>query len=224
MLRRLLLPLAVLVLVTAAAFVFLPAVSAADNPKLFASVGPGFTISLKDSGGNVVTHVDPGTYSIDYNDQSDEHNFHVSGPGVDEATPVETTATGTWTVTFTDGRYVFQCDAHPTQMHGAFTAGTPPPPPPPPPPPKGKKLTGSVGPGFKISLTPKKVKAGKYTVVVTDKSPAHNFHLIGPGVNKKTSIGGTGKSQWKVTLKKGKTYGYRCDAHPTQMKGRFKAS
>ncbi len=225
MLRRFLLPLAALLFgIAASVFVLLPASSAADNPKLIATVGPGFTISLKDTNGGIVTHVDPGTYSIDFSDQSDIHNFHVSGPGVDKATPVETTGTGTWTVTFTDGRYHFQCDAHPTQLHGDFTAGTPPPPPPPPPPVRGKKLNGSVGPGFKISIRPKKVKAGSYTVVVADKSPAHSFHLMGPGVNKKTSIGGTGTSQWKVKFKKGKTYRFRCDAHPTQMKGRFKAS
>jgi plastocyanin len=223
---RLLLPLAALLLVIAASvFVLLPASSAADNPKLFANVGPGFTISLKDSGGNPVTHVDPGTYSIDFTDQSDAHNFHLSGPGVDQATAVESEETGTWTVTFTDGRYHFQCDAHPSSLKGNFTAGNPPPPPPPPPPPaKGKKLNGSVGPAFKISISPKRVKAGSYTVVVADKSSSHNFHLTGPGVNKKTSVGGKGKLQWKVTFKKGKTYRFRCDAHPTLMKGRFKAS
>jgi len=86
-----------LFVIAVSVFVLLPASSAADNPKLFANVGPGFTISLKDSGGNPVTHVDPGTYSIDFNDQSDAHNFHLSGPGVDEATPVETTGTGSWT-------------------------------------------------------------------------------------------------------------------------------
>ena len=52
------------------------------------------------------------------------------------------------------------------------------------------KLTGTVGPGFTITLKKlgKKVitlKAGTYSITVSDKSNIHNFHLRGPGgVNK----------------------------------------
>ena len=89
----------------------------------------------------------------------------------------------------------------------------------------GGTLNGTVGPGFTISLTQggKKVtmlKAGTYTITVQDKSNIHNFHLIGPGVNKKTSVGGTGTTTWTVTLKKG-TYKYICDPHAAAMKGSF---
>ncbi len=52
--------------------------------------------------------------------------------------------------------------------------------------------------------------AGKYTFVVTDSSKTANFHLKGPGVNKKTSLAGTGRSTWTLTLAKG-TYGYISD-------------
>jgi plastocyanin len=218
-----------------AVFVLLPAGSAADNPVLQANVGPGFNITLKDSTGATVTHVATGTYTIHVTDQSDFHNFHLSGSGVDQATPIEQSGTFDWTVTFTDGTYNFQCDAHPAQMNGKFAVGsaTLPPPPPPPPPPgltKGTKLKGTTGPGFKISLkdsrgkSVKKVKAGTaYTIAVADKSATHNFHLYGPGVNKKTSVAKTGKASWKVKFKKGKTYRFRCDTHPTIMKGSFKA-
>jgi hypothetical protein len=41
-------------------------------------------------------------------------------------------------------------------------------------------------------------------------------------VNKKTSVGGTGLTQWMVTLQKGKTYRFVCDPHATIMKGSFK--
>ena len=63
----------------------------------------------------------------------------------------------------------------------------------------GAKLVGTVGPGFTITLEKSgskvtKLKAGKYTIVVRDLSSSHNFHLSGPGVNKKTSVGGTGTS------------------------------
>jgi plastocyanin len=53
-------------------------------------------------------------------------------------------------------------------------------------------------------------------------SSIHNFHLIGPGVNKKTSVAGKGKTTWTVTLQKGKTYRFLCDPHATTMKGSFK--
>jgi hypothetical protein len=121
-------------------------------------------------------------------------------------------------------------------MKGDFAVGTatlPPPPPPPPPPSgvaKGTKLKGTVGPSFTISLKDAKgkkvrrVKAGKrYKIVVRDKSAAHNFHLLGPGVNKRTAVAKKAGVTWKLKFKKGKTYRYRCDAHPTTMKGSFKA-
>ena len=89
-------------------------------------------------------------------------------------------------------------------------------------------LTGTVGPGFTITLkkgTAKvtKLKAGAYVIKVSDKSSIHNFRLKGPGVNKTTSVGGTGTSTWKVTLKKGK-YTFVCDPHATIMKGSFTVS
>jgi len=85
------------------------------------------------------------------------------------------------------------------------------------------KLVGTDGPGFTITLSSKSVKAGSYTITVKDKSNIHNFHLIGPGVNKKTSVGGVGTSTWKVTLKKG-TYRFVCDPHATIMKGTLKVT
>lgn len=81
------------------------------------------------------------------------------------------------------------------------------------------KLTGTVGPGFTISMK-KPTKAGKYTLVVSDKSSIHNFRLKGPGVNVATSVPATGSKTFKVTLKKGK-YTFLCDPHPTSMKGSF---
>ncbi|HET9438405.1 MAG TPA: plastocyanin/azurin family copper-binding protein [Gaiellaceae bacterium] len=82
------------------------------------------------------------------------------------------------------------------------------------------KLQGTVGPGFTISLAKKPTKAGKYTLVVSDKSSIHNFRLKGPGVNVATSVPATGSKTFKVTLKKGK-YTFLCDPHPTTMKGSF---
>ena len=90
------------------------------------------------------------------------------------------------------------------------------------------KLTGTDGPGFTITLkkgTSKvtSLKAGKYKIVINDKSNIHNFHLSGPGVNKTTSVSAQGTFTWTVTLKKG-TYKYICDPHAAVMKGSFKVT
>jgi plastocyanin len=81
------------------------------------------------------------------------------------------------------------------------------------------KLPGTVGPGFTISMK-KPTKAGKYTLVVSDKSNIHNFRLKGPGVNVATSVKATGSKTFAITLKKGK-YTFVCDPHVSTMKGSF---
>jgi hypothetical protein len=96
---------------------------ASTDGSLQANVGPGYTISLTRDGAKV-THLDPGTYTITVTDQADVHDFHLYGPGVDQATTVDGTGTSTWTVTFTDGTYTYVCDAHPTTMKGSFTVGS----------------------------------------------------------------------------------------------------
>jgi plastocyanin len=96
--------------------------SASTDGTLQANVGPGFSISLTQNGTRV-THLDPGTYTINVNDQSAEHNFDLTGPGVSQATDIEATGTTSWTVTFQDGTYSYQCDAHVATMHGSFTVG-----------------------------------------------------------------------------------------------------
>jgi plastocyanin len=89
------------------------------------------------------------------------------------------------------------------------------------------KLIGTVGPdsSFSIKLTKAgkkvtKLKPGKYVIVIKDTASIHNFHLKGPGLNKKTSVSGKGTTTWKVTLKKGK-YTFDCDPHASIMKGSF---
>ncbi|HEX2427478.1 MAG TPA: plastocyanin/azurin family copper-binding protein [Gaiellaceae bacterium] len=82
------------------------------------------------------------------------------------------------------------------------------------------KLQGTDGPGFTITMKTKPTKAGKYVLVVSDKSNIHNFHLSGPGVNVKTGVGFVGTKSFTITLKKGK-YNFICDPHATIMKGSF---
>ena len=92
------------------------------------------------------------------------------------------------------------------------------------------KLTGEVGPGYKIEVTTagdkdvKTLKPGKYTIKVEDKATIHNFHLFGPGLNKKTGISFKGETTWTIKLKPGR-YTYQCDPHALAgMKGHFRVT
>jgi plastocyanin len=91
------------------------------------------------------------------------------------------------------------------------------------------KLSGETGPGFHIDVEKagkdlKTIKAGTYKIKVEDKSSIHNFHLFGPGVNKKTSVSFVGDKTWTIKLKPGK-YTYQCDIHLSEgMKGSFKVT
>jgi plastocyanin len=88
------------------------------------------------------------------------------------------------------------------------------------------KLTGTVGPGFTITMKRlgkpfKTIKRGTYSITVSDKSNIHNFHLRGPKVNKEaTSVGYVGTKTVIVKFVKGK-YTFVCDPHFTTMKGSF---
>jgi plastocyanin len=177
-----------------------------------------YAISLRDSTGTAVTHLDPGTYTINVHDYATLHNFDLSGPGVSKATDIEGTTDTTWTVTFANGKYTFQCDAHPTQMHGAFTAGTVTTPPP------VKKLAGQVGPKSTIALKSssgarvKRLTAGKYRLTVKDLTRANNFHLRATGINKKTGVKFRGTVTWTLTFRAGKAT-YRSDANSRLRSG-----
>ncbi len=140
-----------------------------------------------------------------------------------------------WTVTLTDGVYHYQCDAHPSILHGDFAVGsatlpttttttttttTK-------PMPKMIRLAAGVGPGARIGLTRagarvRTVPAGMAVIVVSDRSAKDNFRLVGPGVNKATSKRGRSTVTWMVTLRRG-LYTFRSDATPA-LKGSFRAA
>jgi hypothetical protein len=90
-------------------------------------------------------------------------------------------------------------------------------------------LKGEVGPGFSIEVEKagkdlKTIKKGTYKIKVEDKSTIHNFHLLGPGLNKKTSVQFKGETTWTIKLKPGR-YTYQCDPHAASgMKGRFRVT
>lgn len=215
-----------LVLALAAAALVAPGAAAAANPTLHGLVGPGPSIGLADASGGRVTQLEPGTYDLVVDDRSEEHNFHLTGSGVDVATDVEFVGTRTFTVTLAAGTYRFNCDPHASTMRGSFRVGTA----------AGgggpttaapKRLAGRVGPGFSISLRTsagalaRLVGAGTYRLTIADRSSMHNFHLTGPGVNKRTGVGFTGTVTWTLRLRPG-LYRFVCDPHRSVMKGSFR--
>ena len=94
---------------------------------------------------------------------------------------------------------------------------------------KSTGLVGEVGPGYSIEVKLngkdlKTIKAGTYKIKVEDKATIHDFHLIGKGLNKATSVSFVGDRIWRVTFKPGKVT-YQCDPHASMgMKGSFKVT
>lgn len=93
----------------------------------------------------------------------------------------------------------------------------------------GASLVGTVGPGFNIALTRggrpvQSLPAGRYRLTVRDRSRIHDFHLIGPAVNRVvTTVGFTGTKTITVTLQPGR-YRYICDPHAFVMHGSFRVT
>ena len=205
------------------------AATQAQSTTLTASVGPGFSISLRTAGGAAVTRLNPGTYTINVNDQSDFHSFALTGPGVNEDSGIAFTGMVSWTVTLTNGTYTFRCTAHPSDMRGTFTGGSASAPPVKTITPKTRLVVTS-GPSQVITLKTaggaavKQMKVGTYNVTVRDRGRIHTAHLKGPGYNRKTApLTYTGTQKWKVALKRAGTLRFLCDPHASLgMKGSAK--
>jgi hypothetical protein len=73
-----------------------------------------------------------------------------------------------------------------------------------------------VAAGGKVTLNRTTVPAGRYRITVHDRSRVHDFHLVGPRVDRRTGAAFTGTARWNVTLVRG-TYAYGSD------RGRAKA-
>jgi hypothetical protein len=95
-------------------------------------------------------------------------------------------------------------------------------------------LKGVTGPGYSVSLTKggkkvKTLKAGKYKIVVSDKSTFHNAVLerekpSKPKLEKDlTGVGFTGTKTVVMTLKPG-SWRFYCEVHESQMHQDFKVT
>jgi hypothetical protein len=86
-------------------------------------------------------------------------------------------------------------------------------------------ISAAVGPNYIILKWPnggsiRTLKAGTYAILVRDRTPSGNFHLIGfPAggtsliANRKTGIRYRGRATWTMSLRKG-NYRYYSDTHP----------
>jgi plastocyanin len=92
----------------------------AATPTLTASVSDPLNISLK-QGTKKVSHLKAGKYVIVVKDTASDHNFHLTGPGVNKTTSVGGKGTFRWTVTLKTGSYKFVCDPHASFMKGSFS-------------------------------------------------------------------------------------------------------
>jgi len=194
--------------------------TASAQNELIGTVDSASISVVKASGGTFST-LAPGTYTLTVRDQSAEQNFHLFGPGVNIATEIEFVGTRTFTVTFREGNYIYSSDAD-SYITGSFRAGTTTT----TTTTTTNKLVATVGPGFTINLTRggrkvTRLKPGTYTIVVRDRARIHNFHLRGPGVNKKTGVAFVGTVRWRVKLVRG-LYRYNCDPHITTLRSSFR--
>ncbi|MBA2357554.1 MAG: hypothetical protein H0V84_03895 [Actinobacteria bacterium] len=117
MIRRFLLVAAI----ATSALVVAGQIGAMSAPKLNGTVGPGFTISLKDSTGKKVTRLKPGKYTFAINDKSAIHDFNLEKGSIHKKlTGVRFKGKKNVTVTLATGTWKFYCDPHETSMMGTF--------------------------------------------------------------------------------------------------------
>ena len=95
---------------------------------LFGMVGApddaeAFTIALVDSSGKPVTRLEAGAYRVKVTDPASYHNFHLTGPGVDQRTSIFGTGEVTWDLVLRSGTYTFVCDPHPQMAGDVSVAG-----------------------------------------------------------------------------------------------------
>ena len=107
------------VVVVAAALAASAAQAARSATTLTATVADPIKITLT-AGGKKVTSLKAGTYKIVVKDLASDHNFHLTGPGVNKSTSVCAMGTSTWTVKLKRGTYKYVCDPHASFMKGTF--------------------------------------------------------------------------------------------------------
>ena len=197
------------VLFVVAVLALLPGAARADGNLLVATVGPGFTIDVADGAGKHIDSLPAGHYTLVVHDLSAEHNFVLAdkpaGLRLRVETEVEFVGDKTFEIDLQPGRYAYACSPHWEVMNGGFTAFVPTATAPAP-----KALRATVAAGGTLSLSARRVAPGRYRLTVADRSATRNFHLVGPGVNRRTTAAFVGTATWTVALARG-TYRFGSD-------------
>jgi plastocyanin len=178
----------------------------AESPRLVGTVGPGFTIDLADANGAHVSSVVAGQYELLVHDLSDEHNFVLGNKATGERpaqTDVAFVGDRSFTVDLVPGLYVYACSPHFETMNGRLTVV------PRTPVVQTKTLAANVD-ARRATLSRTRATPGRYRVTVVDRSRARNFHLAGPGVDRRTGKAFTGTVAWTLQLRRG-TYRFGSD-------------
>jgi hypothetical protein len=199
------------------ALVFSGSSPADDPPQLVGTVGPGFTIDLADANGTHVDELVAGRYTLLVHDLSDIHNFVLGSKRTGArlaSTEVEFVGDQPFTIDLVPGLYVYACSPHFQTMFGRLqVVGAPSPTPAPVPAATPKALVARVG-ATTLSLSARRVVPGLYRLAVTDRSRTRNFHLLGPGVNRRTGKAFIGTVRWTLRLARG-TYRFGNDPRLT---------
>jgi hypothetical protein len=167
-----------------------------------------------------VTSLPEGPYTLLVRDLSSEHNFvpadKPAGLKLTIDSGVEFVGEKTFEIKLELGRYAFACSPHFQTMNGEFTV-IPAPVTTPKPRPTPRIRAGVTAGG--TAYAPRSLKAGRYLVIVTDRSAKRNFRLDGPGVRRAAGVSFKGTTRWSVRLAKG-TYRYGSDPEP--LEGRLR--
>jgi hypothetical protein len=164
--------------------------------------GSDFAIALIGSDFAPVQRLEAGTYTIRVHDRSPDHNFRLTGPGVNVATTLEAVGDRELSVRLTGGTYSFLCDPHTLTMLGTFVV------------PRTAAAVRRVDASLSARGTAalrlpggapvRTLPAGRYDVVVRDRSPTTGFVLVGPGVRRRTGAAFRGTVTWRVRLTPGR--------------------
>ena len=177
-----------------------------DTTLLIGTVGPGFTIDLADVSGKHIDVLTEGRYQLLVHDLADIHNFVLGNKTTGArlaTTEVPFVGDQTFEITLAPGQYVYACSPHFETMFGRLQVVSAPVATPP-----AAKLSAKVTPSA-VSISAKTVGAGAYKLTV--------FHLVGSGVDRRTSKEFTGSVTWRLDLEAGK---YRFGSDP-RLTGRL---
>ncbi len=101
-----------------------PVLGKSEAAKLNGTVGPGFSISLKDAKGHAVKTLRAGTYTFAISDKASIHDFTLEqekgGKFEKHLTSVPFTGSKTVTVTLKKGKYKYYCSAHEATIFAFF--------------------------------------------------------------------------------------------------------